>query len=93
MSDEPSRRSRPIRVFLVDDHALFRAGVRAELDRGVADVDGGRRGRLGGEAVAADRGTCSPDVVLLDVHMPDGGGAEVLRQLRARAARTSCSWR
>jgi DNA-binding NarL/FixJ family response regulator len=70
-----------IRVFLVDDHGLFRAGVRAELDRFVPDVTVvGEAGSVD-EAVAAIR-HLRPDVVLLDVHMPDGGGAEVLRQLR-----------
>jgi DNA-binding NarL/FixJ family response regulator len=70
-----------IRVFLVDDHGLFRSGVRAELDRRVPDVTVvGEAGSVD-EAVAAIR-HLRPDVVLLDVHMPDGGGAEVLRQLR-----------
>lgn len=71
----------PIRVFLVDDHALFRSGVRAELDRGIPDVT------VVGEAGSVDEAVAAvhhlrPDVVLLDVHMPDGGGAEVLRRLR-----------
>lgn len=71
----------PIRVVLVDDHALFRAGVRAELDRGVSDVEVvGDAGSVE-EAVATIRHV-RPDVVLLDVHMPDGGGAEVLRRVR-----------
>lgn len=62
-------------VVIVDDHALFRAGVRAELQ--------------GLVRVAADAGTVEeavgvilrekPDVVLLDVHMPGGGGVEVMR--------------
>lgn len=70
----------PIAVVLVDDHALFRSGVRAELDR-VPDVTVvGEAGSVD-EAVAAIRHH-RPDVVLLDVHMPDGGGVEVLRQLR-----------
>ena len=70
-----------IRVFLVDDHALFRSGVRAELERSVAEVEVvGEAGSVD-EAVAAIR-HLRPEVVLLDVHMPDGGGAEVLRVLR-----------
>jgi DNA-binding NarL/FixJ family response regulator len=74
-------RPEPIRVFLVDDHALFRSGVRTELDRGVPDVAVvGEAGSVA-EAVAGIA-HLHPDVVLLDVHMPEGGGAEVLRRVR-----------
>jgi len=67
----------PPSVVIVDDHAIFRSGVRAELE-GLVDV----RGDVGSveEAVrmiAAER----PDVVLLDVHMPGGGGGEVIRKV------------
>ena len=80
-SESSTQRDEPVRVFLVDDHALFRSGVRAELDRGVPDVTViGEAGSVD-EAVAAIR-HLKPDVVLLDVHMPDGGGAEVLRRVR-----------
>jgi DNA-binding NarL/FixJ family response regulator len=63
-------------VVIVDDHAMFRTGVRAELGTSVnvvaeaADVD---------QAVAAVI-EHRPDVVLLDVHLPGGGGAEVMRR-------------
>ena len=67
------------RVVIVDDHALFRAGVFAELD-GLVDVVGDAA--TVADAVAAIR-ELEPDVVLLDVHMPDGGGLEVIRRLRA----------
>ena len=64
-------------VVIVDDHSLFRAGVRAELD-GLVDV-------LGDAATVEDAVECipklEPDVVLLDVHMPGGGGLEVIRQV------------
>jgi DNA-binding NarL/FixJ family response regulator len=118
----PSR----LRVFLVDDHAMFRAGVRAELagqvtpepaddpagdpvagdpvagDPGVGDRPadaeaagheeaGGRPGPVGIDMVG-EAGTVAeavrqivalrPDVVLLDVHMPDGGGRAVLEAVR-----------
>jgi DNA-binding NarL/FixJ family response regulator len=74
----PQTLPRP-KVFLVDDHAMVRTGVRAELG---ADVD------VVGEAadvVAAVEGIRAtvPDVVLLDVHLPGGGGRAVLEQVRA----------
>jgi DNA-binding NarL/FixJ family response regulator len=78
---------RRLRVFLVDDHAMFRAGVRAEL----GGVAGGDQRDLGvdvvGEASTVAEAISSvtalqPDVVLLDVHMPDGGGRAVLDALR-----------
>jgi len=72
------------RVVLVDDHALFRAGVRSELD-GLVDVVGDAA--TVAEAVALIR-ELSPDVVLLDVHMPDGGGLAVLRQIAGAAPAT-----
>jgi len=68
------------RVVVVDDHAMFRSGVRAEISTAVdvvgeaADVD---------EAVAVISST-RPDVVLLDVHLPGGGGAEVMRRVAPR---------
>jgi DNA-binding NarL/FixJ family response regulator len=62
------------RVVLVDDHAMFRSGVRAELGSRVDVV--GEAGTVA-EAVAVITET-RPDVVLLDVHMPEGGGIAVL---------------
>ena len=72
------------RVAIVDDHHLFRAGVRAELASTSRWSATRRRGRGGG----ADRGD-RPDVVLLDVHMPDGGGVEVIR--RVAPERRTCA--
>jgi DNA-binding NarL/FixJ family response regulator len=71
------RDDRRVRVVIVDDHDLFRAGVRAELGEHVDVV--GQAGSVG-EAVATilER---RPDVALLDVHMPDGGGVEVIRRV------------
>jgi DNA-binding NarL/FixJ family response regulator len=67
-----------LRVFLVDDHAMFRAGVRAELGVHVDVV--GEAGSVS-EAVSGISRT-EPDVVLLDVHMPEGGGRAVLEAMR-----------
>jgi DNA-binding NarL/FixJ family response regulator len=64
------------RVVIVDDHELFRAGVRSELD-GLVDVVG----EAGTVEDAVERIEDEhPDVVLLDVHMPGGGGPEVMRR-------------
>jgi DNA-binding NarL/FixJ family response regulator len=63
-------------VLIVDDHQLFRAGVRAELEP-LLEIAGEADGvEAAAEAIARLR----PDVVLLDVHMPDGGGVEVIRR-------------
>jgi DNA-binding NarL/FixJ family response regulator len=66
-----------VRVVIVDDHRLFRSGVRAELGDGI-DVVGEADDVATAVATIAE---LIPDVVLLDVHLPGGGGVEVLRQL------------
>ncbi|MDX6679496.1 MAG: hypothetical protein QOE31_3548 [Solirubrobacteraceae bacterium] len=66
-----------VRVVVVDDHHLFRAGVRAEL---LAHCDVVGEAAAPAQAIAVIAAT-SPDVVLLDVHLPDGGGLAVLRAL------------
>jgi DNA-binding NarL/FixJ family response regulator len=70
----------PPSVVIVDDHAIFRTGVRAELE-GLVDV----RGDVGSVEEAVRLITSErPDVVLLDVHMPGGGGVEVIRRVAAQ---------
>ncbi|MFP3464194.1 LuxR C-terminal-related transcriptional regulator [Leifsonia sp. SIMBA_070] len=77
---EPTDSPSPVTVVVVDDHSIFRSGLRADLDERLhvlgeaADVDA---------AVAVILET-RPDVVLLDVHLPGGaggGGAEVIRRV------------
>jgi DNA-binding NarL/FixJ family response regulator len=72
------------RVVLVDDHAMFRSGVRAEL---------GSRADVVGEASTVAEAIdvinrLRPDVVLLDVHMPDGGGLAVLEAVAKQLPET-----
>ncbi len=79
-SDEAQTARGPLRVVVVDDHAMFRTGVKAEIGRSLAVV---------GEAEDVDRAVQvvlekRPDVVLLDVHLPGGGGVEVLRRVHER---------
>jgi DNA-binding NarL/FixJ family response regulator len=66
-------------VFLVDDHALFRAGVRAEI---------GTMLELVGEAGTVDDAVCGildvrPDVAVVDVHLPGGGGRAIIQRVLA----------
>ena len=68
-----------VRVYLVDDHALFRSGVRAELGSRVEIV--GDAGTVD-DAIAGISVT-TPDVVLVDVHMAGGGGRAVIDAIRA----------
>ena len=85
--DEPKAPADPS-VVIVDDHSIFRSGLRAELAPGI---------RVLGEAASVEEALAivpalQPDVVLLDVHLPGGrggGGAEVAQALRA-AAGTRC---
>jgi DNA-binding NarL/FixJ family response regulator len=66
--------TRHLTVFVVDDHRLFRAGVRAELGDLVTIVGDGGDVDTAIERIRA----LKPDVVLLDVHMPGGGGRAVI---------------
>ncbi len=66
-----------IRVFLVEDHQLFASGVRTELGRQFEIVGHAATVREAVEAIP----DAAPDVVLLDVHLPDGGGASVVEAL------------
>ncbi len=75
---------RSVRVFVVDDHELFRSGVRSELSRSCEIV---------GDAGTVDEAVAgivreAPDVVLLDVHMPAGGGRGVIDGVRAEGSKT-----
>jgi DNA-binding NarL/FixJ family response regulator len=74
-------------VVIVDDHSIFRSGLRADLDPSITVV---------GEAATVDEAIevvtrARPDVVLLDVHLPGGrggGGAEVIREMTKAGADT-----
>jgi DNA-binding NarL/FixJ family response regulator len=67
-------------VVIVDDHHLFRAGVRAEID-GLVDVVGDAPTVEDAVRLVLE---AEPDVVLLDVQMPGGGGVEVIRRVAER---------
>ena len=83
---EPTPPPVALPVVIVDDHSIFRSGLRAELDAGIAVL---------GEAATVDEAIAlvtqlQPRVVLLDVHLPGGrggGGAEVIREARSEERR------
>ncbi|MEH3089582.1 MAG: response regulator transcription factor [Microbacterium arborescens] len=78
-----------LRVVIVDDHSIFRSGLRADLAAGIEVV--GEAADVASAVAVIDR--TAPDVVLLDVHLPGGsgperaGGAEVIAAVRATATR------
>lgn len=78
---ETAQQPRPnLRVVVVDDHGMFRAGVKSEIGQLVSVVGEGEDVATAVEAVL----TTAPDVVLLDVHLPGGGGTEVIKQVHAK---------
>ena len=84
MSDGPKALA-DLRVVIVDDHEMFRAGVRHEI---------GGECHVAGEGADVDTAVSAirqhrPDVVLLDVHIPGGGGSEVIRRCAADELETT----
>ncbi|HJT63619.1 MAG TPA: response regulator transcription factor [Candidatus Limnocylindria bacterium] len=72
--------SRPLRLLLVDDHEVVRQGLRALIERRPAFLVAGEAGTVA-EAIAAAR-HLKPDLVLMDVRLPDGSGVEACRAIR-----------
>jgi DNA-binding NarL/FixJ family response regulator len=86
--NEHSRQPDRIGVFLVDDHEIFRRGIRALL-AGEADIE------VVGEADTASAAMARmpalrPDVAVLDVRLPDGDGVTVCREIRSALPQTAC---
>ncbi len=72
---------RPIRILIADDHEIVRAGIRL-LVNGQADMEVIAEARDGAEAVALTA-TTEPDVVLMDISMPEMSGIEATRAIKA----------
>ncbi|HET8560764.1 MAG TPA: response regulator transcription factor [Marmoricola sp.] len=82
MTELSETQTRPIRVFLLDDHEVVRRGLR-ELLESDGDID------VVGEAATADDGAkrvlaLRPDVAVLDIQLPDGSGIDVCRRVRSK---------
>jgi DNA-binding NarL/FixJ family response regulator len=83
---EATNKSKEITVVLADDHAVVRQGIRAmlEAEPGLRVIGEAGTGREAGRLVEQLR----PNVLVLDLMMPELGGLEVVRQLRKRAPKT-----
>ena len=73
----PKQPTGPVRIVLVDDHRMFRSGVRAELGDAVEVVGEAEDAQSAVAVISQAR----PQVVLLDVHLPGGGGRAILEAL------------
>lgn len=82
MNDKPIKQSEPIRVLVVDDHSIIRKGIRAVLDL-VPDIDLVGEAEDGKQAVTLDQ-ELTPDVVLMDLMMPEMDGIACIKQIREK---------
>ncbi|PWB73548.1 MAG: DNA-binding response regulator [Anaerolineales bacterium] len=82
MSEKPTETAGIIRVLVVDDHAIIRKGVRAVLEL-VPDIDLVGEAENGAQAVKVEP-ELTPDVILMDLMMPEMDGIECIRQIKAR---------
>jgi two-component system response regulator DevR len=76
----------PVKLLLVDDHRVVRLGLRALFETVPQFVVVGEAGTVAEALVAARQG--QPDVVVLDVRLPDGSGVEACREIRSERPRT-----
>ena len=81
MSEAQQSRSEPLKILLVDDHALFRAGI-ASLLASREDMEVVGQAQDGEEALEAAH-RLMPDLILMDVHMPNVNGIEATRRIKA----------
>jgi NarL family two-component system response regulator LiaR len=81
-SDAPTPKDNPIRVLVVDDHAIIRKGVKAVLDL-VPDIEFAGEAETGKQAIKMDR-KLQPDVILMDLMMPEMDGIACIREIKTQ---------
>ena len=86
MNSQPRDPAKPLRLLIVDDHEVVRQGLVALLDRRDGFEVVGEAGTVA-EAVAQAR-RLQPDIVVMDVRLPDGSGIEACREIRAEQRTT-----
>lgn len=77
----PTHRSKTIRVLLVDDHEIVRVGLRSVLGQNHGIVVAGESASMAEAVVLA--GKLKPDVILMDIRLPDGSGVDACREILA----------
>jgi len=77
----------PVRILLVDDHAIFRLGLRAllETEESIAEIVGEAGDGLEALALIAEK---APDVVVMDIYMPKLNGLEATKEIQERFPKT-----
>ena len=86
MTDHPPERTAPVRILIADDHEVVRIGLASLLDRQAGFSVVGEA-RSGDEAVRMARQT-RPDVVVMDIRMPNGSGIDACRTITSELAGT-----
>jgi two-component system, NarL family, response regulator DevR len=86
MTDPSSPPSRPLTLLIVDDHEVVRQGLVALLGRRPGFQVVAEAGTVA-EAIAAAR-TFRPDLIVMDIRLPDGSGIEACREIRAEMPET-----
>ena len=76
----------PIRLLLVDDHAVVRLGLRTLFERAESFLVAGEAASVAEAREQVDR--LHPDIVIMDIRLPDGSGVEACREIRAERAAT-----
>ena len=82
----PNPRAHPIRLLMVDDHEVLRLGLRTLFSEAGGFEVAGEAGTMA-EAIS-QAGALDPDVVLMDVRLPDGSGVEACREIRTQRSQT-----
>ena len=86
--ESPDSATKPVRVFLLDDHQIVRQGLRTLLESDATMEVVGEAGTVSEALELLPR--IQPDVAVLDVRLPDGSGVEVCREVRSRYPNVGC---
>ncbi|MBU4003017.1 MAG: response regulator transcription factor [Proteobacteria bacterium] len=80
------RKNSPIKIFLADDHTLFREGLKRilETEKGIKVVGETENGRQTLDQLLDPRAAPAPDIVLLDINLPDISGIKITHSVKQK---------